>query len=407
MSNGRSQSSWLLLAACFAGLGLGLYFLFMARFERGDVYPPYSSLRADPLGTMAFYESLNALSGIRATRDFAAVNRLPDGRNTSYLHIAGSVAEWQALPEDAIDEVERFIGGGGRLVITLHPRSAAGSWRELWEEGRTNLTRSTRRESAPFLSGRWGIRFRIEDLEQDAGGTYEPVTVRNRSGSDLPPTIEWHSGIVCSPGADWNTIYARGEDAVVVERRFGRGSVVIATDSYFVSNEAMLLDRYPSFLAWLVGPVRNVVFDEAHLGVTESPGVVSLMRRYRLHGVVTGMALLAALFLWKNACSLIPRRAGLDVSNEMLTGKDAAAGFVNLLRRFVPPAELLSTCHAEWTATVAREGTVPPARAQHANDIYQADRAAGGKNPVETYRLIAQSLQTRNPASIGTDKPSS
>ena len=37
---------------------LGVIYLFLLRFEAGDVYPPYSSLRADPLGTMAWYESL-------------------------------------------------------------------------------------------------------------------------------------------------------------------------------------------------------------------------------------------------------------------------------------------------------------------------------------------------------------
>jgi hypothetical protein len=40
--------------------------LFELRFERGDVYPAYSSLRADPLGAMAFYESLEKIPGLSA-----------------------------------------------------------------------------------------------------------------------------------------------------------------------------------------------------------------------------------------------------------------------------------------------------------------------------------------------------
>ena len=42
----------------------------------------------------------------------------------------------------------------------------------------------------------------------------------------------------------WRVIYARGTDAVVIERRFDKGLVVMATNSYFVSNEAMETDRH-------------------------------------------------------------------------------------------------------------------------------------------------------------------
>ena len=38
--------------------------LFQLRFEQGDIYPAYSSLRADPLGTKVFYESLETLPGL-------------------------------------------------------------------------------------------------------------------------------------------------------------------------------------------------------------------------------------------------------------------------------------------------------------------------------------------------------
>ena len=37
-------------------LGYGLLHLFALRFAQGDVYPPYSSLRSDPLGKKALYE---------------------------------------------------------------------------------------------------------------------------------------------------------------------------------------------------------------------------------------------------------------------------------------------------------------------------------------------------------------
>ena len=80
----------------------------------------------------------------------------------------------------------------------------------------------------------------------------------------------------------------------------------MATDSYFVSNEAMAKDRHADLLAWLIGPDKNVVFDEAHFGIVETSGVAVLMRKYRLHGLAAGLMLLAGLFIWKNSTSLVP-----------------------------------------------------------------------------------------------------
>ncbi len=90
----------ILLFVCAAAFALGIARLFQLRFETGDVYPPYYSLRADPLGTSALYESLDRMPGISTSRDYSVNNQLPDGRGTTYLHLAGNREEWRELPED-------------------------------------------------------------------------------------------------------------------------------------------------------------------------------------------------------------------------------------------------------------------------------------------------------------------
>ena len=68
-----------ILLGCAAAFAFGVVpSCLQLRFEAGDVYPPYSSLRADPLGAMAFYESLGKIPGISVRRDFSASNRLPE-----------------------------------------------------------------------------------------------------------------------------------------------------------------------------------------------------------------------------------------------------------------------------------------------------------------------------------------
>src|SRR5262249_17870807 len=141
--------------------------------------------------------------------------------------------------------------------------------------------------------------------------------------------------------------YARGTNAVVIERAWGPGTLVMATDSYFVSNEAMRKERHPELLAWLVGQNKEVVFDEAHLGIVETPGVGTLIRKYRLQWPLLGLILLAALFIWKNSVSLAPPYSA-EQRQEYVAGKEIAAGFVNLLRRNIPSRDVLKVCFVEW-----------------------------------------------------------
>src|SRR6266566_4703053 len=118
-----------LVAVIFAA---GLLQLFRLRFAEGDVYPEYSSLRADPLGTMAFCESLEKIPGLTVRRDFSATDQLPEGKDTTYLHLAASTFEWRSMPEELLKEIEGFLTRGGRLAIPFFPETAK-PWRFLDE----------------------------------------------------------------------------------------------------------------------------------------------------------------------------------------------------------------------------------------------------------------------------------
>ena len=51
------RSSFLLLPLVAVALIAGLISIVHIRYASGDVYPAYSTLRADPEGAMALYES--------------------------------------------------------------------------------------------------------------------------------------------------------------------------------------------------------------------------------------------------------------------------------------------------------------------------------------------------------------
>lgn len=426
----------MVLLGCAALFAFGVVKLFQLRFEAGDVYPPYSSLRADPLGTMALYESLEKIPGVSVRRDFSAQNQLPEEPHTVYLHLAGDPYDWDWVPKDLYHEIEGFLARGDRLVITFYPQTSeeifhlhgeeetnsvpAGKPKDKSKDHSKNESKdqakdkSKDKKPAPenpskkmrqsdedeyyvHLDERWGVHTDFRKLAQ-ADGVYQPVQVMNRTDLRLPRMLNWHSGLVFTNlDQSWRVIYARGTNAVVIERQFDKGSVVMATDSYFVSNEAMTRDRHAGLLAWLVGANDNIVFDEAHFGIVETSGVAVLMRKYRLHGIIAGLILLAGLFIWKNSTSLVPPHAD-EKREEFVAGKDSGAGFVNLLRRNIAPRDLLATCFAEWKKSAAPSGKISSARMQRAEAVFFSEDALPNKDkdPIETYRKISEALGSQS-----------
>jgi hypothetical protein len=214
----------------------------------------------------------------------------------------------------------------------------------------------------------------------------------------LPASISWHSGTVFTNlNKAWQIIYSRDTHPVIVERKFGPGSVVLASDSYFLSNQAMREERHAGLLAWFVGSSKHVVFDEAHLGVTEEPGVATLMRKYRLHGLVAGFLVLAGLLIWKNSMRLVPPDDD-EQPEAHVAGKDSAAGFVNLLRRNLASSEVLNVCLAEWKKSSGAEAKLSSARQQRIQAVVEAENALPRKerDPVKAYQAVCRILKDRS-----------
>ncbi|MDB6112011.1 MAG: hypothetical protein JWR69_3761 [Pedosphaera sp.] len=418
----KRNLSLVLLLACTIAFALGLAQLFKLRFESGDVYPAYSSLRTDPLGTSGFYESLEQLPGISARRDYSAGDQLPEGRNVAYLHLAGKSSQWKTFSAESFAKMESFLKQGGRLVVAFSPETSKGYESafsrkkkkteeskdpppEVEEPVKPKPAKKPRKSNKPAgedelavpqisIKERWGVESVFQGMAGDNGEAYDSIEVLNHGDPSLPDSISWHSGLVFTNlDAAWRTLYTRKSGAVLIERKFGSGSLVFSTDSYFLSNEALRKDRQPSLLAWLAGPCQRIVFDEAHLGVVENPGVATLIRKYRLQGMVAALLLLAGLYIWKNSVSLVPLHADEPVE-AYVTGKDSAAGFVNLLRQHVPASQLLNVCLAEWKKSSGR-GTFSAAKLGRVQAVIDAENALPAKerNAIRAYQTICRVLK--------------
>ncbi len=427
--------SILLALLLFAVFAVGLARLFILRYEVGDVYPPYCSLRADPLGTKALADALGDLPGVEVRRNFKALQKLrPDGPVTLVYAGVTHQAYWTEGESAAFDSI---VAGGSRAVFTFLPARTPRSpndekhtseaerekKKEKVESGKSGAKKKKKKKGgkadgseppgkksdkkAPAdkedkedempeafvkfddVASKWGFTFAY--LPEQKGKPYDRVALRAASGGNLEGELPWHSALYFRDiDPKWKVLYTCEEKPVVIERPYGGGSIVLMADSFLVSNEALSGERKPHLLARLFTGPPLVIFDEEHNGIREDPGIASLARKYRLHGVVAGLILLAGLFVWKNAARFIPPLQDANGGGDVVAGKEAGEGFVNLLRRAIRPTAIFETCVTEWRKAFSHK----PREVAKVEEIWAGEqiRPARERDPVAAYRAISRAL---------------
>ncbi|MEO7298895.1 MAG: DUF4350 domain-containing protein [Verrucomicrobiota bacterium] len=293
----------LLLALLFAGFVFGTAKLFRLRFDRGDIYPPSSSLRSDPLGAKIIYESLREMDSFEVGRLYEPLDKVDSGCGKTLFVLGTGVWSLNWVAKQEVKDIEKFILDGGRFVVSFAPVNSK-NWRLRSEEhaqreeaekkakekkgGKIKKEKKDRKKlplddeeiELVSLLEKWNLKLDFVDLEAE-NGVAIPVNVsRSTDSQSLPEILPWHSALCFAVRSNaWQKIYSRDTNAVVIERAFGKGSVVLCSDSYLFSNEAMRKERHPELLAWLVGQNGTVLFDETHLGVNSDPGIAALACR--------------------------------------------------------------------------------------------------------------------------------
>jgi len=404
---------WLGLLLLGAGFVAGLGQLFQLRFQLGDVYPPYSSFRADPLGTKALYLALSRLGTVR--RHFQSLEKLGDGHGCTLFYLGADAASLRFTASE-YRHLEAFMHSGGRLVLALlptyHPLNITTS------TGSSPASRSGQPKTGPPtqptepqpvpITDRWQFSYGHAALAKDESGRYAPAIAECKVQLPLPYWVPCSSALFFDKlGPAWRVIYARSPDQpVLIERKVGQGCLVLCADAYLLSNQALRHQRYTSLLSWLLGPNRQVIFDEAHLGVSEEPGLATIVRRYQLQGLGVVLLALAGLFVWKNAASFLPPQEGRwqRLEPDTVLGRDMASGFLNLLRRNVRPDELLSLCLVEWKKSCAAQ--LPRAKLEQVQALIDAENARPprDRDPVRLYVELCRVLARR--PSVAKDVPS-
>ncbi|MDM8540968.1 DUF4350 domain-containing protein [Desulfococcaceae bacterium HSG9] len=400
---------------------IGLGHLFMLRFKTGDIYPPYSSLRADPLGTMALYESLANTGSVDVRRHYESVTRLQSGHDITFFYL-GSPATFffsgNHSNSDSGDNLEkqlqRLAITGARVVISLIPPKEKKTSLKSSDEKCERVKKASEDDAAdankpqqPYAKIKQlasaliskpsqNISLKYDhQLEKSAGAHLSPAYLT--SGLPSKKNIPWHSAWYFDvAGSSWKVIYSIDNRPVMIEHPFGDGTVILLTDTFLLSNEALRSKRHPRFLAWLMGPNSQAVFDEAHLGMRKRPGVVALARQNRLHWPIGGIILLAFLFIWKNAIPLTPppEKSGLPSdgstpSPQNYTSQDYTDGLISLLDRHIDKRQVLKTYVDQWLESLPRNQVPTAAKRKRIEAMFKEDGTLiDGQDPVATYHQI-------------------
>ena len=430
------------MRCCFIALvlafGYGLVQLFLLRFQSGDVYPPYSSLRSDPLGTRALYESLVLINPDVVSRNY---NPFPDIQfedTTSLMYLGTSVFDPEAVSEEFAKTVDQLTAAGGRLVLAFLPlgnsgpkclpcddnhkeepetsegagsesesgteqdgdagpsdENSEGTKPQTEEESPDDLDRVFAVSKTVSLKDHWGVSFEFDDTVEKQSRAIVSDEPGTQSLSD---SIAWHSTLYFDElDESWRVLYRRNGHPVMVERPYKDGSILLCADAFLFSNEALRSERHSELLTRLIGPHNRIVFDEAHLGIHKIPGIAELTRRFGFHWFFASIALLFVLFIWKNSASFVPP-ADSDMDTNANQGRDSAQGLVSLLRRNISAKNILAVSIAEWKKSLGYtlEGSIHSA--EQTTIVTKVEQAAerNDPDPVKAYNTICKLLLKRN-----------
>ncbi len=402
----------LLALICSVLFFVGMVQLFLLRFEAGDVYPAYSSLRSDPLGTQALFQSLQRVSGDAVRRNFKPLQQAELAGDTTLMLLGNSENRFFRGYAQYDKLLENLAQSGGRLVLTFTPRKntprndassdvadPAPSKKSDTNEDLTeneDADSETADDEGPWETSGDQLRSLGFSFNQATGEEWDDVAGRFHGAPDfLPASIPWRAPLSFKlTDNSWETLYTWQGEPVVVQRPWGDGIVVMLSDSYLVSNEALRNHRVPGLLTWLVKPGNTIIFDESLKGLVEQPGMAGLAQQYRLHGVFAALLVVVVLFVWRQSAIFIApvREDNAAPITQPAAGRDTSQGLVHLARQHIDTKTLLTICFNAWKTQAARH--VSASRTDELEAMV-ADATADPKKEkqVKTYIEICELLK--------------
>ncbi|MEM7602835.1 MAG: DUF4350 domain-containing protein [Verrucomicrobiota bacterium] len=423
----RRFNTWFGLIVLGLMLIVGSIEVIEKRIAEGGIYPHYASYRSDPLGVSALYESLSGIPGLRVERNITHLNSITTLDGDSALLLLGlpreSLNDLRATPDSPVIQA---VKEGARLVVTVNPGLVPEKYQpsrtedeEDWFERRRKLREERIRSEndgvveeendeeaeerlevamdkalGERLTRKLGFELEsLEEFERPEGG-WELKSSKRSPVAALP---NWYSQFrFANQSKGWKVIARSEKKPAVIEKRYGKGTIVLASDSFFVSNEALHLEPVPEFLSWMVGGKSKIIFDETIHGSKETGGAMKLMRRYRIHGVFFGLFVFLGLWAWRTSSPLAPGDDDLDRGlvgpGGTVAGESMNLGLTRMLRTSIGADQLLKQCVAVWRESKKRAlSTEATKEVEQLLSDFEGNRKS--RDAVFVYRRIAECLR--------------
>jgi len=237
----RKAAPFLMIAAFIALLIPRM----LQSIAQGDVYPEWSTMRSDPMGTKVLFLALQRTGGVAVSRNYEPWQESGPKR-VQYVLMGASPLILQSAKA-----LEKLLSADGMLLLALRPSDVKSTVRT----EKLGFVQATRTEVA---------------LKSD----------------------------------DWQCLIGTRERCKLA----GKGRIWLLADASPLRNGQLQDARQTDLLARLFANGLPVVFDESHLGVVETGGVGLLLQRYRLFPAIGMLLLGALLFVWRNSVSMLPER---------------------------------------------------------------------------------------------------
>ena len=328
-------------------LGLCVFFVYTAirifsiRFSKGDIYPKYSSMRSDPLGTKALYESYSMLEHITVSRNMRPLYEISE--ENVFLLRAGM----ENINAAGDAELFKFMLGGGRVAVFFSGKCGLEDKKTRKKEGKSEDGRETAKkdEWKKMEAGKFELIYDGRDQVFPRKASPEPDFAEFGCFDNDAMTY-----FKFANPASWKIIFTDPSGRpVVAETAIGKGKLIVSAGSYVISNEGLRKNPQPAFLAWLPGGRNNIIFDESAHGFFISRNIVWLLSRYRLEFLALNIILIVVLLLWRNAFSFSQEsnKSFLEAIAAKENSFSSSAGLETLLGK-IPEKKILKYCFDEW-----------------------------------------------------------
>lgn len=212
--------TWVILLGALGAFVAGLIGLGSAVYQANG-YPEYSTLRTDPAGAKALFESLSRIPKLTVERNYRS--RLPETNGAVIIQMGLYPTPFYLTHENTIQEYERSARAGARVVIAfrrvdpvrpvLDAEPAAGK--------KPGKPLDLDRKESP-----WKVEIQVRQAEPDEELSGAPT--HSAASLKLDPASQWRCRAAAKDGLCW-----------WAEARFGAGSIALVTQSYFLTNEGL------------------------------------------------------------------------------------------------------------------------------------------------------------------------